>query len=90
MFGNPDEAMNEIKTVSHCECKGKPFAQLKEYGNFYAAMGATGCGAECGNCVPFIKLMFATGETEFKSNDPRLDQYRPEPVDYDLNFFSAS
>lgn len=87
MFGNPDEAMNEVKTVSYCECKGTPFAQLKQYGNFYAAMGATGCGAECGNCVPFIKLMFATGETEFKSNDPRLDEYKPAPVEYDPSFF---
>jgi NAD(P)H-nitrite reductase large subunit len=79
--------MNDVVIVNHCECKGRTFAQLKEYGNFYAAMGATGCGAECGSCIPFIKLMFATGETEFKSDDPRLDQYRPTPVEYDPGFF---
>jgi bacterioferritin-associated ferredoxin len=78
--------MSDIVTVNHCECKSKTFEQLKEYKNFYAAMGATGCGAECGKCIPFIKLMFATGETEFKENDPRLDQYRPITVEYDLDF----
>ena len=78
--------MNDVVTVNHCECKGRTFEQLKQYDNFYAAMGATGCGAECGNCIPYIKLMFATGETEFKSDDPRLDQYRPAPVEYDLGF----
>ena len=78
--------MNDVVTVNHCECKGRTFEQLKQYDNFYAAMGATGCGAECGNCIPYIKLMFATGETEFKSDDPRLDQYKPMPVEYDLGF----
>jgi len=82
--------MSDVIVMDHCECKGKTFAQLKEYANFYAAMGATGCGSECGKCIPFIKLMFATGETEFKENDPRLDQFRPEPVDYDMSFFEAS
>ncbi len=82
--------MDDVVTVTQCECKGRTFEQLKEYKDYYAAMGATGCGAECGKCIPFIKLMFATGEVEFKSDDPRLDQYRPIPVDYDLSFFAAS
>ncbi len=76
-----------VPIINHCECKGRTFAQLKEFDNFYAAMGATGCGAECGNCIPFIKLMFATGETEFRADDPRLDQYKPAPVEYDPSFF---
>ena len=76
----------EIEIVNQCECKHVPFTEIIKHGNYYAAMGATGCGAECGKCIPYIKLMFATGETEFKSNDPRVDQYKPAPVDYGPDF----
>ena len=76
----------DVVIMNQCECKKVSFTKIKEYGNYYAAMGATGCGSECGNCIPYIKLMFATGETEFRSDDPRVEQYKPAPVDYGPDF----
>ena len=61
--------------VNRCECVNKPFEKLKEFGSFEAAQQATGCGVECEGCVPYLKLMFASGETEFDINDTRLPQY---------------
>jgi len=67
---NPDE-----EQVNRCECAGKTFEQLKAYENFETAQAATRCGIECGGCVPYIKLMFACGETAFDIDDPRLAEY---------------
>jgi len=61
--------------VNRCECAGKTFAQLKAFENFEAAQTATRCGIECGGCIPYIKLMFACGETAFDIDDPRLAEY---------------
>jgi NAD(P)H-nitrite reductase large subunit len=58
--------------VDRCDCINKRFADLQAYGSFEAAQEATDCGRECGGCVPYIKLMFATGETDFDMDDPRL------------------
>ncbi len=58
--------------VNRCECVGRTFAQLKAYESFEQAQQATGCGAECEGCVPYLKLMFQTGETAFAIDDPRL------------------
>ncbi|MFQ5345539.1 MAG: hypothetical protein ACE5DZ_06225 [Mariprofundus sp.] len=69
-----DNNMDEEK-VNRCECVGKTFAQLKTFGNFETAQTACRCGEECGGCIPYIKLMFACGETEFDIDDPRLAEY---------------
>jgi len=61
--------------VNRCECIGKTFEQLKSYENFDAAQAATRCGVECGGCMPYIKLMFASGETAFDVDDPRLSEF---------------
>jgi len=61
--------------VNRCECIGKSFAQLQEFGTLEAAQAATGCGLECEGCLPYLKLMFASGETAFDIEDPRLAQY---------------
>jgi len=61
--------------VNRCECVHKTFEQLKEYENLDAAQAATGCGTECEGCMPYIKLMFACGETAFDLEDPRLCDY---------------
>jgi len=61
--------------VNRCECVNKTFKQLKAYKNFEAAQSATQCGSECEGCVPYIKLMFASGESEFDIDDPRLSTY---------------
>jgi len=61
--------------VNRCECVHKTFEQLKSFDSFEAAQAATGCGAECEGCTPYIKLMFASGESEFDIEDPRLADY---------------
>ena len=61
--------------VNRCECVNKKFEQLKEFGDLEAAQSATGCGLECEGCLPYLKLMFASGETAFDIADPRLAQY---------------
>ena len=62
--------------VNRCDCINKTFEQLKAFGNFEAAQAATSCGIECEGCVPYLKLMFATGETEFDIDDSRLSSYQ--------------
>ncbi|MFQ5519049.1 MAG: hypothetical protein ACE5E3_03510 [Mariprofundus sp.] len=66
----------EEAKVNRCECVGKRFEQLKSFENFDAAQAATRCGIECEGCVPYLKLMFATGETEFDIDDPRLAAFQ--------------
>ena len=61
--------------VNRCECVHKTFEQLKVYGDFETAKAATGCGMECEGCAPYVKLMFASGETAFDLEDPRLVDY---------------
>ena len=62
--------------VNRCECVHKSFEELKaNYDNFETAQSATGCGSECEGCTPYVKLMFATGETSFDLEDPRLLAY---------------
>jgi len=62
--------------VNRCECINKTFEQLKEYPDFAAAQSKTGCGLECEGCIPYLKLMFATGETAFEIDDARLSGYQ--------------
>ncbi len=61
--------------VNRCECVNKTFEQLKAYDNFEDAQSATQCGTECEGCIPYIKLMFASGESAFDIEDPRLTDY---------------
>ncbi len=61
--------------VNRCVCVGKTFEQLKAFENFEAAQAATRCGVECGGCIPYIKLMFASGETAFDIDDSRLAEF---------------
>lgn len=49
--------------------------QLKELGTLEVAQAETGCGLECEGCVPYLRLMFACGETAFAIDDPRLAAY---------------
>jgi len=67
--------MSEMK-VDRCECVNRSFDELKAFGSLEAAQQATGCGQECEGCLPYLKLMFATGETAFALDDPRLDDYK--------------
>ena len=58
--------------VNRCECINQTFEQLKAYPDFATAQQETGCGNECEGCIPYLKLMFATGETSFDIDDDRL------------------
>ncbi len=60
--------------VNRCECINKTFAQLHQSGSLEAAIEA-GAGEECEGCVPWLKLSFATGETEIALEDPRLKDF---------------
>ena len=60
--------------VNRCDCINKTFAQLHELGSLEAAEKA-GAGIECEGCVPWLKLSFATGETEIGLDDPRLKDF---------------
>lgn len=62
--------------VNRCECVNKTFEQLKVYGTLEEAQEASGCGRECEGCMPYLRLMFASGETSFDLDDPRLSAYQ--------------
>ncbi len=64
--------MDEPTRVDRCDCINKTFADLLAWGTLEAAQAATGCGLECEGCLPWLKLAFATGETSFDMDDPRL------------------
>ncbi len=56
--------------VDRCICRDRPFADLlpqaRHHGwDLAALMGATGCGAQCGLCRPYLRRMLETGETLF-------------------------
>ncbi|EAU53673.1 hypothetical protein [Mariprofundus ferrooxydans] len=61
--------------VNRCECVHKTFEELKAFASLEAAQQATGCGLECEGCLPYLKLMFASGDTVFELDDPRLAAY---------------
>lgn len=57
-------------TVDRCVCRDRPFAELldaarTEGWGLAELIGATGCGAQCGLCRPYLRRMLATGETVF-------------------------
>jgi bacterioferritin-associated ferredoxin len=56
--------------ITMCVCRQMPFARLlplaRAGGWDLADIAlATGCGAGCGLCRPYLRRMLATGETEF-------------------------
>jgi len=56
--------------VSRCICRNVTFAELLPRARAASwtlddLMRATGCGAQCGLCRPYLKRMLLTGETVF-------------------------
>lgn len=56
--------------VTMCVCRGMPFAHLLPLARAGGwglddIASFTGCGAGCGLCLPYLRRMLATGETEF-------------------------
>ena len=54
-----------------CVCRRVPFAVLlplarAEGWGLEELAAATGCGAGCGLCRPYLRRMLITGETEFR------------------------
>jgi bacterioferritin-associated ferredoxin len=57
--------------VAMCVCRRVPFAILlplarAEGWGLDELVAATGCGAGCGLCRPYLRRMLTTGETEFR------------------------
>jgi bacterioferritin-associated ferredoxin len=57
--------------VAMCVCRRVPFASLlplarEKSWRIEELIAATGCGASCGLCRPYLRRMLATGETEFR------------------------
>jgi bacterioferritin-associated ferredoxin len=58
--------------VSKCICHKKDFSEVKDYAeaNNYSSIkelqADNFCSNSCGLCIPYIELMFKTGETEFE------------------------
>jgi hypothetical protein len=63
------------KPVNRCDCTSRTFVQLLALGSLEAAMEETEAGRGCEGCLPYLKLAFATGETAFAIDDPRLPEY---------------
>jgi len=68
------DSMND-EQVNRCDCVNKTFEQLKSFSSLTDAQAATACGIECEGCLPYLKLMFACGETAFDIDDPRLREF---------------
>ena len=57
--------------VAKCLCRQVSFASLLPRAraagwSLDQLVAATGCGAGCGLCRPYLRRMLATGETEFR------------------------
>jgi len=65
--------MDDDKPVNMCACLNKSFVELKKLGSMQAAREA-GAGVECCGCLPYLEIVFATGETEFAIDDPRIEE----------------
>ena len=56
--------------ITMCVCRQMPFARILPLAragawDLEAIARATGCGAGCGLCRPYLRRMLTTGETEF-------------------------
>lgn len=60
------------RRVKQCACVQVTFREMKEAGVTSLADAARrfGAGLNCGLCVPYIKKMLETGETEFEVIPP--------------------
>lgn len=60
--------MNDDRPVKMCVCFDITFQSLWDSGVRTAAEATErfGCGTKCGTCLPYLRLMEETGETEFE------------------------
>lgn len=58
--------------VDKCICHSRKFSEIKEraeeesYSTIEELQAEDFCSRGCGLCIPYIELMFETGETEFE------------------------
>ncbi len=57
-------------TIDRCVCRQMPFAQLLPTAraagwDLAELIGATGCGAQCGLCRPYLRQMLKDGTVVF-------------------------
>lgn len=58
--------------VTKCICHSREFSKIKEYAEEHGLttveelQSQKFCSCGCGLCIPYIDLMFETGETEFE------------------------
>jgi bacterioferritin-associated ferredoxin len=68
--------------VSACICHRRSFRELRklaERGGWRTVeqiTAETGCGSGCGLCLPYLKRMLETGETELPILEPEEDSSR--------------
>ena len=59
-------------SVSRCICHKRDFVEVKEYAEeqgyttIEELQADKFCSCSCGLCIPYIQLMFETGDTEFE------------------------
>lgn len=59
-------------TVNSCICHDRTFEEILAYAKAHSYSDVEElqadefCGCSCGLCIPYIELMFETGETEFE------------------------
>lgn len=59
-------------TVKKCICHKRSFEEIKEYANnndyqeVEQLQADEFCSCKCGFCIPYVKLMFKTGDTSFE------------------------
>lgn len=58
--------------VSKCICHDRSFTEIKEHARqsgftkIEELQAEDYCSCSCGLCIPYIEMMFETGETEFE------------------------
>ena len=63
------ELWNFALAVNRCICADVPFTELKKLADTgirdLEQLGRlTNCGKGCGTCIPYIRVMLATGQTD--------------------------
>lgn len=59
-------------SVTKCICHSRDFAEIKDYAKekgftrIEELQSEKYCSCGCGLCIPYLELMFKTGETEFE------------------------
>ena len=77
---------NFALAVNRCICAEVPFAELKRLADTgirdLEELGRlTNCGKGCGMCIPYIRVVLATGETDLPVlSQYELNAFQPDPT----------